>query len=301
LPATSHGSSGLRETNHRTHAARGEFGHAAAFLERNPALERDLRHERFGTAGIQSALSESQLADVLSQLGQFAEAIRHAEAAVAIGEAAVHPYTLCWGLFDLGLALLRHGDVLRATQVLERCLGLCRTWQIVVNIPAVAAALGAAHALSGRHDQAVPLVTCAVEEFRSHQNHMRPALVLLFAGMTCLGAGRGKEAARHAREALTLTRRLGARGSEAHALCLVGDIALAGGAEDAAGYYGEALALAGEFGLRPLVAHCHLGLGKLYRRTGDLAKAEEHLTTASAMYREMDMGFWLEKAESALA
>jgi predicted amidophosphoribosyltransferase len=51
----------------------------------------------------------------------------------------------------------------------------------------------------------------------------------------------------------------------------------------------------------PLVAHCHLGLGKLYRRTGDGAKAEEHLATATTMYREMDMGFWLEKAESALA
>jgi uncharacterized protein HemY len=53
--------------------------------------------------------------------------------------------------------------------------------------------------------------------------------------------------------------------------------------------------------MRPLVAHCHLGLGKLYRRAGDHAKAEEHLTTASAMYREMDMGFWLEKAEAAYA
>ena len=52
--------------------------------------------------------------------------------------------------------------------------------------------------------------------------------------------------------------------------------------------------------MRPLVAHCHLGLGKLYRRTGDQAKAEEHLTTAKAMYREMDMGFWLEKAEAAV-
>jgi class 3 adenylate cyclase/tetratricopeptide (TPR) repeat protein len=283
----------------RTHAARGELGHAAAFLERNVALERDLRYERFGTAGIQSALSESQLADVLSQLGQFAEAIRHAEAAVAIGEAAGHPYTLCWGLFDLGLALLRRGDLLRATRVLERCLDLCRTWQIV-NIPAVAGALGAAHALSGRYDQALPLVTCAVEEFRSHQNHMRPALILLFAGMTCLGAGQVNEAASHAREMLALTRRLGARGSEAHALCLAGDVASTGGAEDAEGYYRGALALAEELGMRPLVAHCHLGLGKLYRRIGDGAKAKEHLATASTMYRDMDMTFWLEKADAAL-
>ena len=52
--------------------------------------------------------------------------------------------------------------------------------------------------------------------------------------------------------------------------------------------------------MRPLVAHCHLGLGKLYRRTGDQAKAHEHLMTASAHVPEMDMGFWLEKAETEL-
>jgi hypothetical protein len=34
-----------------------------------------------------------------------------------------------------------------------------------------------------------------------------------------------------------------------------------------------------------------------YPRTGDQAKAQEHLTTAATMYREMDMGFWLEKAK----
>jgi hypothetical protein len=52
--------------------------------------------------------------------------------------------------------------------------------------------------------------------------------------------------------------------------------------------------------MRPLVAHCHLGLDKLYRRIGDQAKASEHLSTATTMYREMDMGFWLEKAKVAL-
>jgi hypothetical protein len=50
--------------------------------------------------------------------------------------------------------------------------------------------------------------------------------------------------------------------------------------------------------MRPLVAHCHLGLGTLYRRTGDQAKAHEHLTTVTTMYREMGMNFWLEKAEA---
>ena len=52
--------------------------------------------------------------------------------------------------------------------------------------------------------------------------------------------------------------------------------------------------------MRPLVAHCHLGLGKLFRRTGQRQEAQEHLTTATTMYREMDMRFWLEQAEAEM-
>ena len=49
--------------------------------------------------------------------------------------------------------------------------------------------------------------------------------------------------------------------------------------------------------MRPLVAHCHLGLGRLDRRTGDRQEAQEHLMTAATMYHEMDMRLWLEQAE----
>ncbi|MGQ0579155.1 MAG: tetratricopeptide repeat protein [Betaproteobacteria bacterium] len=64
--------------------------------------------------------------------------------------------------------------------------------------------------------------------------------------------------------------------------------------------YLQALALATELGMRPLVAHCHLGLGKLYARTAQREEASEHLTKATAMYREMDMRCWLEQAQAAL-
>ena len=148
--------------------------------------------------------------------------------------------------------------------------------------------------------EALPLVVGAVKEFRRLQNHTRPAFILLCAGTTDLSAGRIDEAASHAREALALTRGLGARGSEAHALCLAGDIASTGGAEDAPGYYREALALAGELGMRPLIAHSHLGLGKLDRRAGKREQARDHLATATTMYREMDMRHWREQAEAEL-
>jgi hypothetical protein len=65
-------------------------------------------------------------------------------------------------------------------------------------------------------------------------------------------------------------------------------------------YYRKAMALAEPRGMRPLVAHCHLGLGKLYRRTGQREQAQEHLTTATTMYREMGMTYWLRQAETEM-
>jgi hypothetical protein len=59
-------------------------------------------------------------------------------------------------------------------------------------------------------------------------------------------------------------------------------------------HYGAAMALADDLGMRPLAAHRRLGLGKLYRRIGDGGKAQQHLTTAATMYREMGMSFWFE-------
>jgi class 3 adenylate cyclase/tetratricopeptide (TPR) repeat protein len=282
-----------------THAARGEFREAATLLERNVALEENLRYERFGSPAIESARSGAELAFVLSELGRFDEAIGHAEAAVEIAETANHPFTMYFALLDLGRAHFRRGDLPRATRVLEQGLDLCRTWQFDGGIPIVAAALGAALALAGR-PETLPLVASAVDEFRRRQPHNRPAFILLCAGITYLSTGRIDEAASHAREALALTRRLGARGSEAHALCLAGDIASTGTGEDAEGYYREALALADELGMRPFVAHCHFGLGRLYRRTEKRDQAREHLVTATTMYREMDMRFWLEKAEAEM-
>jgi tetratricopeptide (TPR) repeat protein len=282
------------------YAARGEFDDAATLLQHNVALEEYLRSERFGSA-IEPARSRAELAFVLAELGRFDEAIGHAEAAVAMAETANHAFTLYFGLFDLGRAYLRRGDLPRATRVLQRGLDHCQMWRFDGAIPLVGAALGVAHALAGR-PEALPLVARAVAEFRHRQPHNRPAFILLCAGMAYLWAGRIEEATSHAREALALARRLGARASEAHALCLAGDVAstVTAGAEDADAHYYQALALAGQLGMRPLVAHCHLGLAKLYRRTDKREQAQEHLTTATTMYREMGMTYWLEQAEGEM-
>jgi uncharacterized protein HemY len=84
---------------------------------------------------------------------------------------------------------------------------------------------------------------------------------------------------------------------------LLGDIATLSDrfdAERGEAHYRAALALAEPRGMRPLVAHCHLGLGTLYVRIGKPEQAREHLVAATTMFRDMDMGFWLARADSEL-
>jgi hypothetical protein len=52
--------------------------------------------------------------------------------------------------------------------------------------------------------------------------------------------------------------------------------------------------------MRAAEVHPQVCLGKLFRRAGDAVRAQEHLGAAAAMYREMDMGFWLAQAETEL-
>jgi hypothetical protein len=56
------------------------------------------------------------------------------------------------------------------------------------------------------------------------------------------------------------------------------------------------MVLAAELGMRPLVARCHAGLARLYRR-GKRIESDGHFRTATSMYREMGMTYWLEKAQ----
>jgi hypothetical protein len=115
--------------------------------------------------------------------------------------------------------------------------------------------------------------------------------------------GRLADATRIARDGLAAARERGERGLEGQLLRLLGDIAAHSDrfeVETAEAHYRGAQALADELGMRPLVAHCHLGLGKLSRRADKREQAREHLATATTMYREMGMTYWLEKAEAEL-
>ena len=121
------------------------------------------------------------------------------------------------------------------------------------------------------------------------------SLFITFLTEAYLVLGRIVEARDQTEQALALSRAQQQRAWEAWGLKLLGDIYAHEPAEleQAGDCYRQALALATELGLRPLVAHCHFGLGKLHAKTGQREEVREHVTTATTLYRAMDMQFWL--------
>jgi tetratricopeptide (TPR) repeat protein len=284
------------------HLAAGDYARAAEFLrEVGGALGSGLSHQRLGLAGYPAAMSRCFLPWALGEQGRFIEGIEQGREGVRIAEAVDHPYSLimtCWGL---GHLYCIKGDFHEATPLLERALGLARERNVAILLPLTARPLGYARALTGRIDEGIALLREALTGSQSMGMRLFRALYVAQLGEASLLAERREDGRRLAKEALTIARELGERGHEAYALRLLGEVATNGDLPDVEtgeGHYRAALALANELGMRPLAAHCHLGLAKFYRRTGEAAKATEHLTTATAMYREMDMGFWLAQAEA---
>ena len=292
-------------TSASAYHAQGDYRRAIDCLGQTVAsLDGARRRERFGQIILPAVISRAWLAWCHAELGTFAEGRALGEEGLRIAEAVDHPASLmcaCWGI---GLLALRQGDLPRALPRLERAVGICQDADLPAYFPWMAAALGAAYTLGGRVTDAVPLLTQALEQTTATDMVGYQALCRLSLGEAQLLAGHLEEAHALAERALALAREHQERGNQAYALRLLGDIAARREPPDivqAEAHYQQALALAEELGMRPLQAHCHRGLGTLYRQTGRAALARAALSTAIALYRAMDMTFWLPEAEAALA
>ena len=285
----------------------GDYARAIECLRTNvDVLKGDLSRERFGMPGLPALLSRGRLIHSLAEVGEFAEASRLADEAVRMSDAADDLFSRALTYSAVGELCLARGQFPGAISALERSLVLCES--VPIFFPWTAACLGYVHALTGHIADALPLIEQAVADDRVQRGGARLAsaggtlqvLVLARLGEGCLLAGRMDEALHWTSETLALSNELKQGGTEACALRLLGEIASHRDPpeiETAEQHYRQGLALAAERGMRPLVAHCHLGLGKLYWRTGKREQAQDHLTTATTMYREMDMDFWLEQAK----
>jgi tetratricopeptide (TPR) repeat protein len=265
-------------------------------------LPADWVYEHFGMVAPASVYARSWLVISLAEIGRFEEAAEYSAEAIRLAEATQHAYTISLAYRAAGTFHLLAGDWARARSRLEHGIAVLRRGNVSLSLPPTVAGTSWALAQLGDASEALNRLREGEQAVAGHvaggmhrgwDNHV--------LGRACLLLGWLDEARHFGDRAVELLP--SQPGAAAHALHLLGDIATHPDRFDAERgevHYRQALALAEPRGMCPLVAHCHLGLGKLYRCTGRRQEAQEHLTTTTALYRDMDMRFWLAQAEAEL-
>ncbi len=255
----------------------------------------DLRHERFGLYSAPYPLTLGWLGVCYAEQGEFDRAAELGREALRIAEAVDGPVSVTVIRHGVARVHQLQGALRAAMEVLEPGLRVAEN----IEAPAVSrwlqACLALVYAQAGRCDEAIPLAEMARDQ--------GSAELSAWLGEVYLLAGRHADAAGAAQHALDLACRHRERGHEARALRLLGEIAARAEPPDVAvaeARYGQARALAAELGMRPLVAHCHLGLGTLHAKLGRTEDARTELIAAAELYRAMEMPFWLERADTVL-
>jgi len=285
----------------QAHYFRGEYERAVELgLDNLAALPVDWVHEHLGLGAAAGVYVRAWLVMSLAELGRFTEGAEYEADALQLAGPTHRAYTIGYAYRAASMLHLLKGDWTEVRSLTEQWVAAFQPGSINLLSQAVAVSAwvsalfgNVAKSLDRLHEAKGLLHRLALVGTRDTHSWTSYAL-----GRACLLLGRLDEARQYGDGTVESSPRPGV---VAYALYLLGDIATHSDSFDAArgeAHYRKALALAEPRGMRPLVAHCHLGLGKLYRRTGRQQEAQEHLTTATRMYREMGMTYWMEQAEA---
>ena len=290
----------------QAHYYRGEYERVVELATDNlAALPADRLYESFGNVAPASVFDRSWRVTGLAELGRFAQAAEDAAEAIRLAEPTQHAFTISAAYWAAGMLHLREGDWAKARSRIEHDVAVARAGNVMLALPLMVAAsawvlaqLGEASEATSRLQEGEELL----EGYAAGGHVSNLALVCYPLGRAGLLLGRLDEAQRLGAHALASSPHH--PGFAAHSLHLLGDIATHPerfDAESGESQYRQALALAEPRGMRPLVAHCHLGLGTLYAKVGRPEQARAALSAAIDLYRAMDMIFWLPQAEATLA
>jgi tetratricopeptide (TPR) repeat protein len=260
--------------------------------------------ETHGLAGVPSVLARSGLAWGLAEIGEFEEAEAWGQEGIEIAEQVKNVFSSTWVYACLALAYLRSGKLDQAIELLQKTLALIRDAKVKTWFSFSAGSLGHAHLLMGRPDLALPILDEAVKPQNLNVSAVSSIYPITELAEAYRLDGQIERATERAEEALAIFRRTGERGFGAWALYTMAKIQASQGTgqmEQAIHSYHQAIDQAAELKMRPLLAHCHLGLGQLYLGNGRIEEARAEIEAAVDLYRSMDMGFWLPHAEAALA
>ena len=203
----------------------------------------------------------------------------------------------------MGRPHLIRGDLAPAVSWLGRSVEICRRANFAPLFLLVASDLGPALALSGRVDEGLALLEEAAAQSAGLNVRPTHAWNVTMLAEVCALAGRRAEATVHLERGLGMARAHKQRWLEAEALRIQGQIRAFETPRDPEGAlaaFEEAVAIARDMELRPLLGRCQLAVGRALGRAGEREAARGRLEEAAALFRAMDMRFWLDRAESAL-
>ena len=280
----------------RARLSRGECESAIEmFREIIESLDRRPGDDFLGLPVLPAAFVRSNLAVALAETGAFMEAEAQAAEATRRAEGSGQPDSVMWAHWSAGSVALVRGHADKAVRVFDRLLALCRAHDLDAYVSRIMAALGCAKARIGQVaegrsllEQAVALDSCA-EPQTTH------TLALTALSESYFLAGDLAKAVTTAKEAVDRATAHEERGAEAYA-CWILAMTLDAGAgprERAEESFLAAMAIATQLRLQPLLAHCHLGLGDLYQRRGDRAKATDHRERGTRLLAALLMKRWI--------
>ena len=277
----------------------GDFQRAVELL--SSTLE-SLRRPSIDRGEYLSVYTRTWLAFSLAARGEFPDAVAHGQEAIRVAEMLDDGCCLGHAYLSLGVPYVLQGEWPDAIRLFEQTVKMLHDREILGLVPTSTAWLGFAYAMSGRSVEGLELLEAALATAESRGAQRLWRLMARLGSEARLRAGKPGAALEIARRGLELSRDQESHVSEAWYTWQLARITASQETTPISGHsehgYRKALALAHDLGMRPLVAHCHLGLAELCRRAAKEKLAREHLATATSMYRDMGMRFWLQQAET---
>ena len=250
--------------------------------------------KQHGMASLPGAFSPGMVVLGMAELGNFDKFEEIGHEALEIAEQVQNALTLTFVYNFIAMAYLRLGKVESALPLLEKCYELCCISQVQGMHSYSAGSLGYAYLLAREPKRALSILEEGIKKDYL-QASFWPTHPLIVLADAYRAERKFVLANDTASRALGLANERGERGFEAWVIFVMAKInADTGRIVDAKQWYQRALKQASDLSMRPLVAHCHKGLGNCYLKLGNETKAQLESKRADDIYRALGMTYWLE-------
>jgi class 3 adenylate cyclase/tetratricopeptide (TPR) repeat protein len=285
----------------RARHARGDYVQAIELMNWVISATDGDRTNFLGMANLPSVSARTWLAWSLAERGEFGLALERGDEGVYIAEAVDHLVSRIYAYMALGIVHLRKGNLDLAIQSLERAYQMSERADLRMARAMVAGYLGRAYTLSNQAGRAIEILKQAVEAAAAMRLMVDQAMRLVHLSDAYLHIDDLEQAISVAQAALQNSLDYDQRGATAWAQWLLGEInTRADKLSEAESHYRNAMMLASELGMAPLLAHSHFSLGKGYSPASGNEHSREHLVAAAGLYRSLEMPSWIREVEMRL-